>query len=161
MSDAKWIETQAQAIDELKTQRNELAERAHKAEAEVDRLRTKPMHEAHLYRDHNTKLLDENKKLQDESGWVRKHNIIEADWDAANNFVMDVAQALDMEPDVVSADDVVRLRDALKMLALLVEHETNLPKQARNGVGDWGQDEGETKATEIIQEARERAGLRS
>lgn len=47
------------------------------------------------------------------------------------------------------------LREALRMLVLLVENDSTLPESARNGVGEeiGAPDEGVTKAMEIIQEA--------
>lgn len=48
------------------------------------------------------------------------------------------------------------LLEACELLLLLIQHETNLPESARNGVTDstGTVDEGEVKASEILSNAR-------
>lgn len=51
------------------------------------------------------------------SDWANRQGVTESDWNAANNFVMDIAQILGIEPDIVEASDVKRLHAALLSVA--------------------------------------------
>lgn len=61
---------------------------------------------------------------------------------------------------LAAATGRVKAREgALRNLLYLIQEFTHLPESARNGIGEWGVDQGEHYASEMINEARALAAL--